>query len=110
MLVLEKHCGPVAKLYVIWVIEGSKYMTHRGTLLPEVLYKDMLYSDAASEWAGWALAHSEFGSSVNPISARGGADYAHHIAACPSGFENLTTSLYYIRIICQKCNTHVIGL
>ena len=28
-------------------------------------------SDAASEWAGWALAHPEFGSSVNPIKTRG---------------------------------------
>jgi hypothetical protein len=40
-------------------------------------------SDAASGWAGWALAHPEFGSS----------DYAHHITACPPGFENLTASL-----------------
>ena len=29
------------------------------------------YSDAASGWAGWALAHPEFGSSVNPITTRG---------------------------------------
>ena len=50
------------------------------------------YSDAASGWAGWALAHPEFGSSVNPITTRG-ADYAHHITACPPGFENLTVSL-----------------
>jgi len=28
-------------------------------------------SVAASEWAGWALAHLEFGSSVNPITTRG---------------------------------------
>ena len=27
----------------------------------------ILYSDAACGWAGWALAHLEFGSSVNPI-------------------------------------------
>ena len=28
-------------------------------------------SDAASGWAGWTLAHPEFGSSVNPITTRG---------------------------------------
>ena len=28
-------------------------------------------SAAASGWAGWALAHPEFGSSVNPITTRG---------------------------------------
>ena len=49
-------------------------------------------SYAASGWAWWALAHPEFGVSVNPIPTRG-ADYAHHITACPSGFENLTASL-----------------
>ena len=32
---------------------------------------------------------SEFGSSVNPIPTRG-ADYDHHITACPPRFENLT--------------------
>ena len=31
----------------------------------------LLFSAAASEWAGWALAHPEFGSSVNPITTRG---------------------------------------
>ena len=34
-------------------------------------------SDAVSGWAGWALSHLEFGSSVNPIPTMG-ADYAHH--------------------------------
>ena len=42
-------------------------------------------SDAAS---GWALAHPEFGSSVNPIT-----DYAHQITASPHGFENPAASL-----------------
>ena len=61
------------------------------------LYSAVYYSDAASGWAGWALAHPEFGSSVNPITTRG-ADYAHHITATPPGFENpaLAASLYYI--------------
>ena len=49
-------------------------------------------SDAASRWAGWALAHPEFESSVNPITTRG-ADYAHHIPASPPGIENPATPL-----------------
>jgi len=49
-------------------------------------------SDAASGWAGWALAYPEFGNSVNPITTRG-ADYAQHITASPSGFENPAASL-----------------
>ena len=52
------------------------------------------YSAAASGWAGWPLAHTEFGSSVNPITIRG-ADYAHHITASPPGFENPAASLYW---------------
>ena len=54
------------------------------------------YSAAASGWAGWALAHPEFGSSVNLITTRG-ADYAHPITASPPGFENLAASLCYIK-------------
>ena len=50
------------------------------------------YSAAASGWAGWVLAHQEFGSSVNPITTRG-ADYAHHITASPPGFEIPAASL-----------------
>ena len=52
-------------------------------------------SDAASGWAGCALAHPEFWSSVNPITTRG-ADYAHHITASPPGFENPEASLFGI--------------
>ena len=52
----------------------------------------MLPSAAASGWAGWALAHPEFGSSVNPITTRG-ADYAHHITGSPPGFENPAEAL-----------------
>ena len=51
--------------------------------------------DAASGWAGWALAHPEFGSSVNPITTRG-ADYTQHITASPPGFENPAASLMFI--------------
>ena len=57
--------------------------------------RELIFSDAASGWARWALAHPEFGSSVNPIATRG-ADYAHHITACPPGFENLTASLHLV--------------
>ena len=49
-------------------------------------------SAAASGWAGWALAHPEFGISVNPITTRG-ADYAQHITASPPGFENPAAAL-----------------
>ena len=52
----------------------------------------VIRSDAASGWAGWALAHPEFGISVNPITTRG-ADYAHHITASSPGFENPLASL-----------------
>ena len=51
-----------------------------------------MFSNAVSRWAGWVLAHPEFGSSVNP---KEGGDYAHHITACPPGFENLTVSLMF---------------
>ena len=51
-----------------------------------------ILSDAASGRAGRALAHPEFGSSVNPITTRW-ADYAHHITASPPGFENPAVSL-----------------
>ena len=50
------------------------------------------YSAATSGWAGWALAHPEFGSSVNPITTRG-ADYTHPITASPPGLENLVAAL-----------------
>ena len=51
-----------------------------------------ILSDAASGRAGQALAHPEFGSSVNPITTRG-ADYAQRITASPPGFENLAAAL-----------------
>ena len=50
-------------------------------------------SVAARGWAGLALAHPEFGSSVHPIPTGGGADYTYHITASPPGFENLAASL-----------------
>ena len=49
-------------------------------------------SDAASGWAGWALAHPAFGVSVKPIPIKG-ADFANRITACPPEFENLAASL-----------------
>ena len=55
-------------------------------------------SDAASGWEGWALAHPEFGSSVNPITT-GVADYAHHLTASPPGFENPAAALSNERIL-----------
>ena len=47
--------------------------------------------------AGGALAPPEFGSSINPIPARG-ADYAHHITGSTPGFGNLTTALHIMAI------------
>ena len=34
-----------------------------------------------------------FGQIVNPISTRGGADYAHHSTTSPPGFSDLATAL-----------------
>ena len=51
-----------------------------------------------SGWAGWALAHSEYGNSVNPIPTRR-ADYTKYITTCPPGFENLTPSLELVSTV-----------
>ena len=69
---------------------------HFLNLCQEGVKKYTYYSDAASGWARRALAHPEFGSSVNPITTRG-ADHAHHITASPPEFENPAASLPYIR-------------
>ena len=53
-----------------------------------------LFSDATRKWAGWALAHPEFGNLVNPITTRG-VDYAHYITASPPGFENPAASVTF---------------
>ena len=66
------------------------FVKNSATLAASHYFKH--YSAAASGWAGWALAHPEFGSSVNPITTRG-ADYAHHITASPPGFENPAAAL-----------------
>ena len=68
----------------------------------EILYVHTVNSDAASGWAGWALAHPEFGSSVNPTKTRG-ADYAHHITASPPGFENPAASLPTVKLRALPC-------
>ena len=53
------------------VLMSSSYpQTDEPNYFPEL---DILKSsDAASGWAGWALAHPEFGSSVHPIPTGGG--------------------------------------
>ena len=43
-------------------------------------------------WVGFS--QPEFGVSVKPSPTRG-ADYAHHVNACPPVFENLTTFLQH---------------
>ena len=49
-------------------------------------------SAATSGWAGWALAHPEFGSSVNPITTRGGRLCPPN-NTCTPGFSDLPTTL-----------------
>ena len=56
------------------------------------IFYETYISDATRGWAGWAKAHPEFGSSINPITTRA-ADYAHHITASPPGFEIPAASL-----------------
>ena len=58
-----------------------------GLPLKFINKRPMISSDAASNWAGRALAHPDFGSSVNPIPTRV-ADYAHHIIAYTPWIEN----------------------
>ena len=74
--------------------------------LPNYLFLCIFWcipSDVVSGWAGWALAHPEFGVSVYPITTgERGANYAHCITACPSGFKNLMASLVY----CTKRGTY----
>ena len=60
--------------------------------LTSIIGTQVQFSDTVSGWAGWALAHPEFGASVNPIPTKG-ADYAHRITDCPPGLENLMASL-----------------
>jgi hypothetical protein len=43
--------------------------------------------------AGGAMAHPYFGRSVNPISTRGGTDYAHLITTGTPEFSDLPTAL-----------------
>ena len=62
-------------------------------VIDEKGYQIKLVSSDVSGWAGGALAHLEFGVSVNPITTGKGADYTHQITSCPPGFENLTASL-----------------
>ena len=59
------------------------------------------YSDAASGWEGWALAHLDLEFSY-PITTRG-ADYARHITASPPGFKNPAASLHYTDQIIIEC-------
>ena len=70
------------------------YIVHTVTML-------LYCSDAASGWAGWALAHPEFWSSVIPITTRG-ADFAHRINASPPKFENPAVSLLWFSVLMAK--------
>ena len=62
--------------------------------MKEFQWTSIQRSDAA---IGWALAHPEFGSSIDPITTKG-TYYAHHITASPPRFENTAASLQRIRL------------
>ena len=56
-----------------------------------------MYTKYTVMLAEWAKAHSEFGSSVNPITTWG-ADYAHLITASPDKFVSPAASLLHIYV------------
>ena len=65
-------------------------------LVNVVCEQPLMYVSSVMLLADGALAHLEFGGSVNPISTGEGADYVRCITACRPGFENLTASLKLI--------------
>ena len=85
-----RACKKLKYVNFIYSEKATKFCEIFTLLLSYVV--PLKSSDAASGWAGWALAYPEFGSSVNPTTTRG-ADYAHHITASPPGFENSAASL-----------------
>ena len=89
---LHKFWFPYIISIWTWLIFIDVFLSVRLNLTAKETFGLWIISDAASGWAGWALAHSEFGSSFNPITTRG-ADYAHHITVSPPGFENPVASL-----------------
>ena len=80
----------VPSAYYRWVVE-LRIETFR---FPPIILYYVILSDAVSGWAGWALAYLEFDNPI-PTIQPWGEDCAHHITACPPGFENLTASLTY---------------
>ena len=71
---IKNNNGPVFILKKIHEyeqeIEGKnpEHSKSENQLLQEIKINSKInFSDAASGWAGWALAHSEFGSSINPF-------------------------------------------
>ena len=55
-----------------WKTKGTAINVTLNDFYASDFARMYLCSAAASGWAGWALAHPEFGSSVNPIITRGG--------------------------------------
>ena len=76
-----------------------------GTKLPRDIvvgyYFAVQISDAISRWAGWPLAHLEFGVSVNPFPTWGGADCVHCITACPHRHLCPYNSILYSQCLCN---------
>jgi len=71
-LLLSK-CFLVAENYTL-IEFGIKSIRFQNSVCTIFVWhkKVVLSSDAISGWVGWALAHQEFGSSVNTIPATGG--------------------------------------
>ena len=61
-------CYKISKLLQINATFRAEFVPlHRDRIYQFLSGRGIYLSAAASGWAGWALAHPEFGSSVNPI-------------------------------------------
>ena len=87
------HCFHLMQFQ--FYLQKKQFFVHDAFFIANCYLNMMHESDAASRWAGWALVHPEFGSSVNPIPTRGQIiSTTLLVAGCPPGFENLTASLH----------------
>ena len=57
------------------------------------------FRPVASGGAGGALGPPVFGQTINPISTRGGADYAHHSNTSTPRFSDLATALIMRKLL-----------
>jgi hypothetical protein len=69
LLQLNRTQFPTLGIFVSKKVGNRKNLDHFN----HISFKSCILGSAAtSGWAGWALAHLEFGRSVNPITTRGG--------------------------------------